>query len=203
MSGDESPFARYERSGLLVVPDLVSAETSNNLTQYLLLLSQMGMLTEDERVVGSGSVYGDPLFDALLEFVRPTLSALLGLRLLPTYSFTRLYLPGNELVPHRDRGSCEHSVTVHLGADEQQRWPIWVRSREGDDVAVELNPGDGLCYLGRELTHWRTPFTGTYHAQIFLHYVDADGPDAHHALDGRDRLGVPMYLVVRHPASGG
>jgi hypothetical protein len=55
---------------------------------------------------------------------------------------------------------------------------------------VTLAPGDALLYLGRELEHWRRPYTGRFHAQLFLHYVDAEGPDAVLAFDGRSGLGA-------------
>jgi hypothetical protein len=180
----------YREHGFVRVRSLVPPELCLFLTRYLLTMLSAGRLEADTQVEGSGSVYGDPAFDTLLDMVRPAAARLLGIDLLPTYSFARLYVPGCELTPHTDRGSCEHSVTVHLGADEDEPWPIWLRDRAGVDRAVGLGPGDGLFYLGRELTHWRTPYTGRFHAQVFLHYVDAAGTEKDNLFDGRSALGT-------------
>ena len=40
-----------------------------------------------------------------------------GLKLVPTYSYTRLYRKGNILQRHKDRPSCEISTTLNLGGD--------------------------------------------------------------------------------------
>jgi hypothetical protein len=54
-----------------------------------------------------------------------------------------------------------------------------------------LRPGDALIYRGIELAHWREAFQGEKMAQVFLHYVDRNGPNAAEKFDGRAGLGVP------------
>ena len=73
------------------------------------------------------------------------------------------------LEKHKDRPSCEVSLTLHLNGDD--RGPIWIKNKEGKNVCVELNPGDALLYLGCIATHWRDEFYGTWYAQMFMHYV--------------------------------
>ena len=42
-----------------------------------------------------------------------------------------------------------------------------------------LEEGDAMVYKGCEVEHWREPYNeGTKLAQVFLHYVDANGPHA-------------------------
>ena len=51
-------------------------------------------------------------------------------------------------------------------------WPIYI-----NNTAVMLEEGDAVLYKGCEVDHWREPYTeGTKQAQVFLHYVDANGP---------------------------
>jgi hypothetical protein len=61
------------------------------------------------------SDYGDPAFDGLLEYLRPRVQDQCGLRLLPTYSYFRMYKHGDVLRRHRDRPACEISVTLNIG----------------------------------------------------------------------------------------
>ena len=46
----------------------------------------------------------------------------------------------------------------------------------GDTTPVLLEEGDAMIYRGCELPHWREAYNeGTKLAQVFLHYVDANG----------------------------
>ena len=53
---------------------------------------------------------------------------------------------------------------------------------------VSLNPGDGLIYRGCDCYHWREPFDGNHLAQVFLHYVDQNGPNTEWKYDKLRRL---------------
>jgi hypothetical protein len=46
----------------------------------------------------------------------------------------------------------------------------------GDTTSIMLDEGDAVIYRGCELPHWREAYNeGTKLAQVFLHYVDANG----------------------------
>jgi hypothetical protein len=45
----------------------------------------------------------------------------------------------------------------------------------GNEVNINLNPGDAVLYLGCQADHWRNKFEGSEHVQLFLHYVRAEG----------------------------
>jgi hypothetical protein len=59
---------------------------------------------------------------------------------------------------------------------------------DGEPRGAELKPGDGLLYRGTELFHWRDAYQGEALVQVFLHYVDRDGPHADQKFDGRSSL---------------
>ena len=61
------------------------------------------------------------------------------------------------------------------------------------DVPLYLEPGDMIVYRGTIVEHWREKFLGLNHAQVFLHYNDADGPFKI-KYDGRPMLGVPQKI---------
>ena len=59
-----------------------------------------------------------------------------------------------------------------MSRKEGKIWPIFITN-----TAVMLEEGDAVLYKGCEVEHWREPYTeGTKQAQVFLHYVDANGP---------------------------
>jgi hypothetical protein len=50
--------------------------------------------------------------------------------------------------------------------------------------------GDAVLYRGMEKHHWRKKFKGEWQAQVFLHYVDADGPHKEWKFDKRPSLNL-------------
>ena len=158
----------------------------------------------DPQVPNSYAKYGDRLMETLLVKTIDIMQKKTGLKLVPTYSYTRLYRTGNILRRHKDRPSCEISTTLCLGGDH---WPIYL-DPTGEDcvideyknihkpgapkgIEVNLKPGDMLIYSGCELEHWREPFQGKLCGQVFLHYNHADGPFAKSNLyDKRPMLGI-------------
>ena len=91
---------------------------------------------------------------------------------------------------HTDRKSCEISMTLNFTIDNKP-WPIWIETKEGFNIPVELYPGDAMIYRGMELAHWRLPYReGNDQMQLFLHWVDANGPYTNMLYDKRPMLGV-------------
>ena len=141
----------------------------------------------DHQVPGTPAMHGHPLTEKLLEEMLPTVEAATGLALYPTYSYFRVYRRGDELARHCDRPACEVSVSLCLGYAAPEPWPLVIESPTGV-ARVALEPGDGVVYRGAECPHWREPFAGEHAAQVFLHYVERDGPHSGLRYDGRRRL---------------
>ena len=158
----------------------------------------------DPQVPNSYAKYADRVMETLLVDTIKVMQKKTGLKLIPTYSYCRLYRTGNILKRHKDRPSCEISTTLNLGGDP---WPILIDPTGSDNVIdeyknihkpgapkgveVNLKPGDMLIYSGCELEHWREPFKGKLCGQVFLHYNHADGRFAKTNLyDKRPMLGI-------------
>jgi hypothetical protein len=154
----------------------------------------------------SESIGGAPVFDSLMEQLLPNFEIASGKKLYPTYAYARLYAPGEELKVHTDRPSCEISATLTLGF-EGDPWPIYIADytepNQGREVITQqgetkylineskilMDVGDAILYKGQEKPHWRNPYKeGQWQAQVFLHYVDAEGPHAEWKYDKRPKL---------------
>ena len=146
---------------------------------------------DDDQAIGQYSAYGDLIFETLLLGKRKELSEMTQINLVPQYSYYRLYTEGSELVKHTDRISCEISVSLCLGYNSHYNWPLYFEDKDGKEISVYLEPGDMVIYKGSELTHWRNPFKGENHAQVFLHYNDLNGQYGDTKYDGRKGLGLP------------
>ena len=188
----------FKKNNYIVVKDFISKEMASYLYDYVKLSSNRlswakhNIPNEQVRTFGNfsdetGSYdnYGDMTFDTLLFHKLPVIEIMTGKKLMPTYSYFRLYMTGSELVKHIDRPSCEISSTLCLGYDSDYNWPMFVEGKP-----IHLNPGDMIIYRGCELEHWREPFKGVNHAQVFLHYNEVDGK-YNNLNDGRPILGLP------------
>lgn len=162
-------------------------EKCKELTVELKQLVAKKVAKKDSQCPKSEAVGGQEIFDKLLVDLLPRFEEVVGKKLLPTYSYARLYQPGEKLEIHTDREACEISATITLGF-EGKAWPIYMGDEGGANASkIEMDVGDAVLYLGIEKYHWRKKFKGEWQAQVFLHYVDADGPHAEWVWDKRQK----------------
>jgi len=156
---------------------------------------------KEKQVNGSLSRYNYPEYKQLFYLVRKQVEKRLGIDLLPTYFYERFYYAGQHLPRHCDRPACEISVTLQISTNSKKPWPIWFECPDGSEPYVAMKNGDACIYKGCEREHWRDSLESkynniekfwrkrrgleddTYHHQIFLHYVNAQGPFVHFAND--------------------
>lgn len=162
------------------------------LTAELKRLVDAKQTVKDVQCPSSEAIHGAMAFDKLLVDLLPYFEQASGKRLYPTYSYARLYKKGEKLKIHIDRESCEISATITLGFDGEA-WPIYMGD-EGEKNAskIVMGVGDAVLYRGMEKRHWRKKFKGEWQAQVFLHYVDADGPHKEWKFDKRSGLNIPQ-----------
>ncbi len=180
----------FTKNKYVIVRGMIEPSVVELAHQYALILRNAGGFSDgDQQVLGTPSLYNDLLMETLLGQLVPRIEAATGLDLYPTYSYFRIYKPGDILKRHTDRASCEISMTIPLGFDGDECWPI--QADNGDhSVVADLQPGDAMVYRGCDVAHWRDEFTGNHQVQVFLHYVDKNGPHAARKFDTRPCLGA-------------
>jgi len=188
----------FRQNGYAIFHGMISPDRAATLRAHLEKRAATGTMTMqgDEHVPGTPFVYGDAYADALMQELVAELERRLEIPLYPTYSYARVYKHGDVLHAHKDRPACEISVSLNLGQTPDEPWPLYV-GEEGNGFGAILRPGDALLYRGVELTHWRDAFAGESMAQVFMHYVNRNGPYAKEKFDGRDRLGNAFQSLWR------
>ncbi len=127
----------------------------------------------------SPSWYKDALMTSILDVKLPIVEKESNLELLPTYAYWRYYVFNAVLNEHKDRESCEVSVTACI--KKYDDWPLIIEGQ-----TIELEEGDALLYAGCDQKHGRPGvYKGEGMAQVFLHYVDKNGPNAGFAYDNK------------------
>ena len=198
---------QFRRSGYTVLRAVIGAESAALATRYALLQQGWpGYYEREDMFRAALGRYADALSEALLLELQAAVEQAIGLKLLPCYSYLRIYGKGAILPRHLDRPSCEISTSLTLGYQAEKLWPLCVQA-DGADKPLELAPGDMLIYRGADVPHWREPFAGQWWLQTFLHYVDANGQYTDFKFDGRERIGpfdkLTMQRKFQRPASAG
>jgi PKHD-type hydroxylase len=178
----------FDKTGYVVLSDALTKQRCDDLVQYMFDLKKQGKTVNDPQCPLSDAIYGDPIFDKILQDYAKPIGDQVGKTLLPTYTYARIYRKGEVLKKHTDRPSCEISATMTLGFDNNPVWPIFFDEQKC--IPVSLNVGEMAVYKGCDVVHWRTEFKGEWHVQVFFHYVDANGPHKDHYKDGRQDFGV-------------
>lgn len=169
------------------VPNFAEPSIVSVVSKYALLKESYSFTPDTAQVINAHAVYADFLMESLLLDYKEKVEKIIGLSLIPTYSFYRVYRRGQELTPHIDRPACEISVSVCYEYDyrgKEYEWPLVM----GDNPIV-MKPGDGAIYRGIDINHFRPVFNvpqDSYHIQGFYHYVDANGPWTSHAYDKKE-----------------
>jgi predicted 2-oxoglutarate/Fe(II)-dependent dioxygenase YbiX len=199
-------MTQFEVNKYVHLKDFLDKGNCAELVTELRRLIDEGKTHKDDQCPLSQAIHGAPVFDALLEQLTVHFEKASGKKLYPTYAYARFYEPGDELKVHTDRPSCEISATITLGFDGDV-WPIWfgdyaeegqgrkVTTQQGDtkyltnENEIKMSVGDAALYRGMDKVHWRETYKeGKWQAQVFLHYVDADGPHAEWKYDKREKL---------------
>ena len=198
----------FKKNKYIIIKNAISFEIAKFVFDYFVLKRQVAAtlfetksispfsnswgVWNDSQVLNTYSHYADIAMETLLIKVMPIMEKITKLKLVPNYSYARIYKKGDILKRHKDRFSCEISTTLNLGGDP---WPIYLEpsGKEGlKGIKVDLNPGDMLVYRGNELEHWREEFKGENCAQVFLHYNDINTKGARENIyDKRKHLGLP------------
>ena len=172
----------FKDNSYVIIPKILSGELLDFIGIYAYNRARIEGNTGDQRQAiqsndPNNQVPNTPTFsydytmENLSDFLLPKIESAAGMKLLSTFTYFRVYKPGDILEKHTDRPSCEISITMCI-RKKGKIWPIYI-----NNTAIMLEEGDAVLYKGCEVVHWREPYTeGTKQAQVFLHYVDANGP---------------------------
>ena len=169
----------------ILVKNFIDINTCDRMVNKLdEFFSKKYSLPPDNQCPNSPAFYG--IFNDESIIFLSQIENLVGKKLYPTYTYSRIYRPGESLLPHVDRPPCEYSFTLALKYD-QKIWPFYLQAESGVKEVL-LDQGDILIYKGTRDLHWRRPLLTGYSYQAFFHYVDQDGEFADYKYDNREKF---------------
>ncbi len=112
------------KNNYVVLPNFIDPERAIELSNQFDLDHEKNNYPGDPQAPRSACAYNySPAYNLLLESADKVSDAL-GTKVLPTYSYSRIYANSEVLEKHIDRPACEVSVSVNLNLDHP--WPISV-----------------------------------------------------------------------------
>jgi hypothetical protein len=176
----------FEENGYFVLKNAFPKELCKFIEiQFKLLKTKTNGVKET--VINCYSLYSTLFGEALLLYFQNNIQIITKKKLIPTYSFSRIYYNDSVLPKHTDRESCQYSASVCIKNDKIP-WDLWIEDKNKNEISVKLEEGDVLIYKGIELKHWRNKYEGNEQIQVFLHYVDANDKYSEYAFDKRKQL---------------
>jgi PKHD-type hydroxylase len=176
---------KFEQNKFVVLYNVISKDECQKFVDYMFSLYNEGKLIKDGYCPLSDSIYNDSLCVSYLEKLTATIEHSIGKKLLPTYTYSRIYREGEILEPHTDRDACEISATITMGYEAESPWEICFD--EDKNISIELQIGDIIIYKGRDISHWRPVLKGKWQVQLLMHWVDADGEFTENHLDKKQK----------------
>jgi len=200
----------FEKNGYLFISGMIAdpenlyvplPKERGKITYYNNRMDKYDYCPDEKQVAGSLARYNIPIYRELHFLVKKEVERILEMNLHPSYFYDRFYFPNNILERHIDRPACEVSVSLQISTTLNNPWPLWFERPDGSESYVEMKNGDAVIYKGCEREHWRDAMPDevpwlekkiakikgkeieSFHHQIFLHYVDANGPFVHYAFD--------------------
>jgi hypothetical protein len=200
MGGEVQPMSEtatlFTQNKYLLLRSLLNPQQTSVLYRHALDLVCAGRMRSDPLVPDTPALYAEPRMERLLLALQTQIEATTGLGLYPTYSYLRVYKHGDVLARHRDRASCEITLSLTLGYAADAPWPLWIEAPDGI-ASIQMQSGDALLYRGTECPHWREAFSGEHAAQVFLNYVDRNGPNVEWKFDKRPSLRLEPEFAAR------
>ncbi len=161
---------QFKKLGFIVVNNIIPKDKVDELYKYTLQRIPNGNLN-DGQVPGSPAFYQDKKISALQKQMHQSIEKYIDTKLMPVFSYYRVYKEGAVLRMHKDSMRAEISVTINLGQDGEP-WPLWLVDYSENTHKLLLEPGDGLIYFGNRLHHWRGKLEGSNNvSQIMFHFV--------------------------------
>lgn len=200
----ENSAAYFKKNNYLKAPGLISKEICTVISRYALLKKESNpkIRRGNDPLANIHREYNDPLMEVFLGDLTPKIEQLTGLALWPTLSFYYSYGKGNQLLPHKDRASCEMVVALKIGSDDsfndkEGDWPLYFKDKNNRPFHIPLEAGDAIILKGHEIEHWRERFEGEWFISAIFGYVEKKGPHAYQKYDQRKKLGLPHVGIFR------
>ena len=156
---------------------------------YSMKINSRSYTTEKNKFTYGYSFYGDPLMETILQNSCESLSSIIGLSLLPTYSYVNLHMCG-DVYEHSKSDSSEVSALLCLGSsDDKILGPVYFTKGKMVQEELQLKKGDLFLYNNLNSTCKRTSLETKWLLEANFNFVLGGGHNEDSIYDKRPYLG--------------
>jgi len=173
------------KNGWQYMPNIVSKDEVSKIIESINNIENLEPSVFDPNRGRVTCIYAPTESAFLMKKIHPLMEDMVGEELYPSYWFCTVYYPGSFMIPHKDRFSCEVSVSINLQSTST-KWALELVDYKLEDQCLYTDVGCGVAYYGTALQHWRNPLqcnADEKHIQMFLHYVRKRGSFVSFAYD--------------------
>ena len=106
------------------------------------------------------------------------LSKTIGVEFIPSHTWRTIYLNNSYMTPHRDNEDFAFTLSIPIDTNidrlvEDRKFTFWLLDYENAVQGLDVYPGCGVFYYGKEIMHWRNPLVAnddSYVAVLMLSY---------------------------------
>lgn len=136
-------------------------------------------------------LFNYPQYSILVRPIKKEIESIIGQEIFPTYIANRYYFAGDEMTITEGAPTEEINVSIPINSLHSKTSKTWIKTRLGDEVLINLEPGDALIRLGQVTGSWKETVKkrkrffmsrkDAYNHVLYLNYVLADGHNVQYA----------------------
>jgi len=139
--------------------------------------------------------YGDTFTESILGFLTPHVSNIVGKDLVPTYSYLRNWMSGEQLTKNIEDNNSDYACRIVLGQEykglEDYTWGIFINGEY-----IEQTVG-GIVIYDSKLERYKEPLVatqGSYQIEMSAFFVENTDEKKAYKFDGRKSLGMRKII---------
>ena len=177
----------YKQDNLEIVKNFIEEDFVEFIQDYFSIKINSNQFDNNfENFFNGYSFYGDPLMETLLQNSCESLSELIEVKLIPTYSITNMFMK-DDFYTSCLNDSAEVSAILFLGSSNID-FSIDFNKKDN----IQLSSGDLLVFNNKKIQPQKNIITTKWILQTTLNFVDSDGNCKDNIYDCRPYLGFPI-----------
>jgi hypothetical protein len=160
---------------------------------YFILKTNVNIdCSEKENDFSKYFCYSDFLIETILNNSTDAVREIVGMDLIPTYTYSGLYTKGDEVFIHKNKPTEYIECFLFLGSfGEKDKIFLSENSNGADHIEFELEIGDLLIFNGHKYWHWMDSLKDEWSLRSFLYFVENKEENESLFYDERPYLGFP------------
>lgn len=183
---------KYKEENIKVVENFIESDFVEFIQDYFSIKINSNQFDEDYNHFKNGySFYGDLLIETILNNSCESISKIIDVKLVPTFSNTNMFMK-DDIYHQIENDSCEISAILFLGSSTNKKIDSQTKLEIKNKENVTLSAGDLLIYNRKKIKFIEKIISNDWFLQSTFNFVDSEGQYKDNIYDNRPYLGFPV-----------